>query len=93
MAGGESPVRRKLLLTVAVLLVVGAGTASWLYVKARAQTTDFPSEAVTMLPSDSSVLVYANMAALRGEPLVQKLAALAREFRGRHPRRQTGPAV
>jgi hypothetical protein len=70
-------VKRKLLLTVAVLVVIGAGTASWLYVKARAQTTDFPSEVVTMMPSDSSVLVYANMAALRGEPLAQKLAALA----------------
>ena len=69
--------KRKAILTIVAALVVGAGAASWLYVKARAQTNDFPSEVVTLLPSDSSVLVYANMAALRGQPLAQKLAAMA----------------
>jgi hypothetical protein len=77
MAPGELSVKRKIILTIVTVLVIGAGAGSWWYVKARAQTTDFPSEVVTMMPSDSSVLVYANMAVLRGEPLAQKLAALA----------------
>jgi hypothetical protein len=69
-------VKRKSLIVLAVLLI-GIGAASWWYVKARAATGEFPPEMLALLPGDSAVVVYADMAALRGEPLVQRLAAMA----------------
>jgi hypothetical protein len=69
-------VKRKLLV-VLTALVVCAGAGSWWYVKARAAAAEFPADVLALLPSDSAVVVYADMAALRGEPLVQKLAAMA----------------
>jgi hypothetical protein len=69
-------VKRK-ILTVLTLLAVCAGAASWWYVKARAAAAEFPSDVMALLPSDSAVLAYADMAALRDEPLVQRLAAMA----------------
>jgi hypothetical protein len=69
-------VKRKVLV-VLTLLVICIGAASWWYVNARAADAEFPSDALALLPGDSSIVVYANMAALRGEPLVQKLAAMA----------------
>ena len=64
-------------LTIVIVLVIGVGAASWWYVKARAATAEFPSEVLSLLPNDSAVVVYADMAALRGEPLAQRLAAMA----------------
>jgi hypothetical protein len=69
-------VKRKLLV-ILTALVVCAGAGSWWYVKARAAAVEFPADVLALLPSDSAVVVYADMAALRGEPLVQKLAAMA----------------
>jgi hypothetical protein len=67
-------VKRKILAVVTLLLV---GVASWWYVTARAAVGEFPSDMLALLPGDSAVLVYADMAALRGEPLVQRLVAMA----------------
>jgi hypothetical protein len=70
------PVKRKILIILS-LLVIGAGAASWWYVNARASAVEFPTDVMSLLPRDATVIVYANMAALRDEPLVQHLAALA----------------
>jgi hypothetical protein len=69
-------VKRKLFAVVTLLLICG-GAASWWYVNARAAAGEFPTDVLTLLPEDSAVLVYADMAALRDEPLVQRLAAMA----------------
>jgi len=69
-------VKRKVLITLS-LLVASVGAASWWYVKARAAAVEFPADAFALLPADSALVVYADMAALRGEPLVQHLAAMA----------------
>jgi hypothetical protein len=69
-------VRRKILVLVTVLVICG-GTASWWYINARAAVGEFPADVLSLLPADSAVLVYANMTALRGEPLVQRLVAMA----------------
>jgi hypothetical protein len=69
-------VKRKLLVPIA-LLTACIAAASWWYVKAGAAAGEFPAEALSLLPGDSAVVMYADMAALRGEPLVQRLAALA----------------
>src|SRR4030095_15389034 len=68
--------KRKLLVAL-TLLVVCAGTAGWWYVSARAAATEFPSDVLSMLPAESALVLYADMASLRGEALVQKLAAMA----------------
>jgi hypothetical protein len=69
-------VKRKILVVLS-LLVIGAGAGAWWYANARAAAVEFPYDVLAMLPSDSAVMVYADMAALRGEPLVQRLAAMA----------------
>src|SRR5262245_28720257 len=72
----RSPVKRKFLVALTLLLVC-TGAACWWYVSARAAVSEFPSDVLAMLPAESAVVVYADMASLRGEPLVQKLAAMA----------------
>jgi hypothetical protein len=69
-------VKRK-ILAVLTLLVIGVGAASWWYVNVRAAVGEFPADVLALLPGDSAVVLYADMAALRGEPLVQRLAAMA----------------
>jgi hypothetical protein len=68
-------VKRKILV-VFTLLLLCVGAASWWYVKARAAAAEFPSDVLALLPNDSAMVVYADVAALRGEPLVQRLAAM-----------------
>jgi hypothetical protein len=72
----QLPVKRK-ILAVLTLLVICAGAASWWYAQARAAAAEFPADVLALLPSDSAVLLYADIAALRDEPLVQRLAAMA----------------
>ena len=69
--------KRKFLILLVVLLAVSAGAASWWYVRARAAAVEFPSDVLALLPSDVSVIAYADVAALRDEPLVQRLVAMA----------------
>ena len=69
--------KRKILITLS-LLVVFVGAASWWYVRARAAAAvEFPTDVLALLPNDVSMIVYADMAALRGQPLVQRLASMA----------------
>jgi hypothetical protein len=69
-------VKRK-ILAILTVLVIGAGAAAWWYANARAAAVEFPADVLALLPGDSAVVLYADMAALRGEPLVQRLAAMA----------------
>ena len=64
---------RKILVLLAGLLATSAAGASWWYVRARAAAVEFPAEVLAMLPSDVSVVAYADIAALREEPLVQRV--------------------
>src|SRR5438552_18466410 len=70
-------VKRK-FITFIVLLVICVGGASWWYVRARAAAAvAFTSEVLPLLPSNISMLSYIDMAALRDEPLVQRIASMA----------------
>lgn len=68
---------KRKILVVLTILVICVGAASWWYVNARAAVGEFPADMLALVPGDSAVLLYADMAALRDEPLVQRLAAMA----------------
>jgi hypothetical protein len=70
-------VKRKFIILAVVLLTVSIGAASWWYVRVRAAAVEFPSDVLALLPSDVSVIAYVDMAALRDQPLVQRLASMA----------------
>lgn len=69
--------KRKSLIILS-LVVVSIGAASWWYARARTTAAaEFPSDVLALVPGDASMIVYADMAVLRQEPLVQRLASLA----------------
>ena len=68
---------RKVLIILS-LVVMSVGAASWWYARARTTAAaEFPSDVLALVPGDASMIVYADMAVLRDEPLVQRLAAMA----------------
>jgi hypothetical protein len=70
-------VNRRVLIILS-LMVMSVGAASWWYVRARTTAAaEFPSDVLALVPGDVSMIVYADMAVLREEPLVQRLASLA----------------
>jgi hypothetical protein len=76
MATEVSLVKRKILVILS-LVIVSVGAAWWY---ARARTTaaaEFPTDVLALMPPDASMVVYADVAVLRDEPLVQRLAAMA----------------
>jgi hypothetical protein len=69
--------KRKITIFL-LLLVICIGGTSWWYVRARAAAAvAFPSEVLPLLPNDVSMVSYIDMAALRDEPLVQRLVSMA----------------
>jgi hypothetical protein len=69
-------VKRKALILL--LAVISVGAMAWWYARARSTAAaEFPSDLLALVPNDASMLVYADVAALRDEPLVQRLAAMA----------------
>ena len=77
MAGEVTLVRRKILLILS-LAVISVGAASWWYARARTTAAaEFPADVLALMPGDASMIVYADVAVLREEPLVQRLAAMA----------------
>jgi hypothetical protein len=70
-------VNRKVLI-ILLLMLTSIGAASWWYARARTTAAaEFPSDVLALVPGDASMIVYADMAVLRGEPLVQRLVAMA----------------
>src|SRR3990172_9565551 len=77
MAREARLVKRKVLI-ILLLMLTSIGAASWWYARARTTAAaEFPSDVLALVPGDASMIVYADMAVLRGEPLVQRLASKA----------------
>ena len=69
--------KRKVLI-ILLLMLTSIGAASWWYARARTTAAaEFPSDVLALVPGDASMIIYADMAVLRGEPLVQRLASMA----------------
>jgi hypothetical protein len=84
MAEEVTLVKRKVLV-ILLLAVASVGAASWWYARARTTAAaEFPSDVLALMPGDASMIVYADVAALRDQPLVQRLASMA-------PQVQPGP--
>jgi hypothetical protein len=64
-------------LPLLFLSVVSIAAVVW-YTRTRTTAAaEFPAEVLELVPADASMIVYADLAALRQEPLVQRLAAMA----------------
>jgi hypothetical protein len=67
--------KRKALILLAVISV---SAAAWWYIQVRSTAAaEFPVDLLALVPGDASIIVYADVAVLRDEPLVQRLAAMA----------------
>ena len=69
--------KRKTLILL-LLSVMSLGAVAWWYARARpTAAAEFPADLLALVPGDASIIVYADVAVLRQEPLVQRLAAMA----------------
>jgi hypothetical protein len=66
------------ILVILLLVALSVTAASLWYARARTTAAaEFPADVLALVPGDASMIVYADLAVLREEPLVQRLASMA----------------